>query len=203
MTQLDEKKRVQYYGNVLSDLQAGAMTWRTFKRGPMILGATKMTMLFTLHHLRCQTTHRLVIQYPPASEVDVSSATSKSEPTELSLFFTNILMDLGVNVGTFNRLLTVYMRRHHVSVTPSNRTYMRGNLKKEFQGKRLSWASFNRGIDFLTIPRYDVQIDLEFKNKRNHSKKLHETTVVLNDLSDMMSDMDESDFLTPGEEPPF
>lgn len=197
MTHLDAQKRAQYYGNVLSDLRADQMTWRTFRRGPMILKAKSMTIKLTLHHLRCQTEHKMTVVYGPPNEPEEKpDENGHKQPTELSIFFSNIMNELGVSVSTFNSLLTTYMRRMRIPVTPSNRTYIRGNFKKEFTGLRLSWASFVRGIDFLTVPSFDIEITLEFQGRRSR-RSIHKTSVVLNDIEDMLADMDESEFLQP------
>lgn len=199
MTHLDANKRSQFYGNVLSDLRSDQMTWRTFKRGPMILNAKRMTMTFTLHHRFCSTEHTLHIEYGAPDELEEKlDADGNKPPTELSVFFPEIMSSLGVDVATFNRLLTSFMKRHRIDPSRSQRAYARGNLKKELLQQRLSWASMIKGLDFLTVPKFDIKITLEFENR---SKKIrrseHFSKFILNDIEDMLADMDDSDFLNP------
>lgn len=197
MTNLDPQKRSQWHGNVLSDLRNDQMTWRTFKRGPMILKAKRVTMEFVLHHYRFKTKHSFIMEYgAPDEPEEPIDANGEKMPTELSVFFNSIMEELGVSVTEFNRLLSSYMRRMKIPITPSNRTYIRGNFKKEFTGLRLSWASFIRGLDFLTVPSFDLTVTIEYKGRRER-KSSHTTNVILNDISDMLADMDETDFLQP------
>lgn len=199
MTHLDANKRSQNYGNWLSDLRADQMTWRTFKRGPRVLNATKMEMIFTLHHRFCQTQHVLTVNYgaptDPEEEIDENG---EKGPTELSLFLPTMMNDLGVNVTTFNRLLTSYMKRMRIDPSRTKRAHTRGNLKKELMHKRLSWASLIKAIDFLTVPRFDITVILEFKQRNKGIRKTrHHCEFILNDIEDMLADMDESEFLNP------
>ncbi len=197
MTNVDAQTRTQWYGNVASDLKADQMTWRTFKRGPMVLGAKRMEITLILHHLNCRTRHKYVLHYPPPDQSEeIDTGDGGKQATELSIFYAQILMNLDVSVGTLNRLLRTYMQRRHMRITPANSTYMRGNLKKEIIGKRLSWASFVKGIDLLTVPRFGVEIALFYDN-RHKKTTYHGTTITLNDIKDMLADMDESDFLQP------
>lgn len=193
MTHLTPARQTQFYGNVMSDLREDHMTWKTFRRGPMVLGACKMEIKLTLQHLNCRTEHKYIIEYNDPS-VPVESDTE--EPTDLSAFFTRIMMDLGVGPAEFNRLLTVYMKHAHVRITPANATFLRGKLNKDFTGKRLSWAGFIKGLSFLTVPRFEATITLTFPGKRIR-KTVHHRNVVLDTIEDMKQTMEDSDFLDP------
>lgn len=205
MTHLSQAKRTQHYGNVSSDLKDASMTWATFLRGPQHLGAKKMTIDFILRHLRAQSRHRLVVEYPPPNQPEKPIKTGEGgkgakTPTELSLLFMRMLHELGVTMPVFNSLLTSYMRRIlRVETTPSNRTHVRNNFKKEFTHPRLSWASFIKGLDFLTITTVEMEITLEFSGRRGKTTH-HRVILDINQISDMLADMDESEFLNPPEE---
>lgn len=195
MVKLDPQKRAQDHGNWSSDLKEEQMTWSTFLRGPRCLGVKKMHMQFTLHHRHYQSVHTLVIEYPDPEEITPEdSAPSNKEPTELSVFFVRIMHDLGVTVGQFNQLLNTFMRRQ--KQTAGNKTFLKGNYKKEFLNQRLSWASFIRGLEFLTIPSFDLKITLEFSGKRKRVTH-HRMPIVINTIEDLLVDMDESEFLIP------
>lgn len=200
MTHVDVNKRTQWYGNVTSDLKEGSITWSTFLRGPKALGAEKMVMEFILHHRWVRTRHVLIIHYgPPNEPEEVLGPKGEKPPTELYLFFTRILKDLEVSVEKFNDLLTCYMRRIlRVENTPVNRSFLRGNYKKNFTDPRLSWANFIKGLDFLTIPELDLNITITFGGKRGKTTH-HHVHILINEIKDMLVDMTEDEFLTPPE----
>lgn len=200
MTHLEPNKRAQFYGNVLSDLKSDQITWSTFKRGPMVLNAKKVTMTFTLHHRYCQTEHSFSFEYgaPNEPEVIPEGLLKKDIPTELGTFLANIMSSLGVDVTTFNHLLSGYMKRNKIDSTQGKRMHVRTNLRKDLLQKRLSWAGFMRGLDFLTIQKLDVKIELEFVSRSNRVKRSkHYERIILNSIEDMLADMDDSDFLNP------
>lgn len=199
MTHLDADKRAQFHGNVLSDLSSDQMTWSTFKRGPMILNASRVTFEFTLHHRACSTEHRFSYEYgPPNEPVEKKDENGKPLPTELSLFLPRVMQELGVSVSIFNELLTNYMCRHKQEPQRGQRMSVRSNVRKDLMQLRLSWAGLMKGFDFLTIPKFEVRIVLEFKGKTGKIRKsTHYERVTINDIEDMLADMDESDFLNP------
>lgn len=194
MEKLDVQKRSQCYGNWSSDLKEEQMTWSTFLRGPRCLNVHTMQMEFTLKHLRHQSVHTLVIEYQAPEEVEPETSETNKGPTELSVFFVQIMHDLGVTVGEFNQLLNIFIRRQKQG--PGNKSFLKGNYKKEFLNKRLSWASFIRGLELLTIPSFDLKITLEYNNRRKR-KSVHRMPVVINTIEDLLSDMDISEFLIP------
>lgn len=201
MTHVTPAKRTSWYGNVSPDLIEPSITWMTFLRGPRVLGAKRMILEFVLRHRFVRTRHTLIIEYgAPNEPEEVLTADDKKPPTELSLFLARIMNDLGVNMSRFNDLLTCYMRRVlRAESTPSNRSFLRGNYRKEFIHPRLSWTSFLKGLDFLTIPEFDLNITIEFTGRRGKTTH-HHSRIVLNEISDMLADMTEDEFLVPPEE---
>lgn len=198
MTHVDSRKRVEWYGNVSSDLREKDMTWSTFVRGPRCLNAKKVTMEFILQHRVSQSRHVLEIHYgAPNEPEEVLTPQGELPPTELHFFASRILHELGVSVTVFNDLLTSYMRRTlKAHNSAPNRTHVRSNLRKDFQQPRLSWANFIKQLDFLTIPSFEVIITIEY-NGRRVRKSVHACRVILNDVQDMLGDMSESEFLNP------
>lgn len=201
MTYMTPQKRTSWYGNVSPDLIGPSITWMTFLRGPRVLGAKKMTLEFVLKHRFVRTRHTLIIEYgKPDEPEEVLLPNGDKPPTELGLFFPRIMFDLGVTPSIFNDLLTSYMRRIlRVESTPNNRSYLRGNFRKTFIEPRLSWTNFIKGLDFLTIPEFDLNITIETGGRRGKITHHHER-IVLNEISDMLVDMDEDEFLVPPEE---
>lgn len=193
MTYNDAQKRSQDYGNWSSDLRQGQMTWTTFLRGPRCLNVKRMSMEFKLHHLRYSSYHTLVKEYPPPG-VMVEETETADTVTELSQFLMQIMHDLGVTISKISELLNVFVRRQ--TRLSGTKPSLKGNVKKEFFNPRLSWANFIRALDFLTIPSFDLKITLEFYGKR---KKVtyHRMSIVINTVEDLLSFMDESEFLIP------
>lgn len=198
MTHVSQAKRIQHHGNVSSDLKEPQITWSTFLRGPRHLGAKSVQMDFIFQHLRGRSRHTLYWEYgKPNEPEEVLDADGNKPPTELSIFLIKTMHSLGVDIGTFNSLLTSYMRRTlKAQSTPNNRTYLRGNLKKVFYEPRLSWATLIKAIDFLTIPSFDLEITLTFGGRRPKVTK-HHVTINLGLITDMLKEMDESEFLEP------
>lgn len=194
LEKFDSQKRSQCYGNWSSDLKEEQVTWSTFLRGPRCLNVRKMMMEFTLHHRQYRSVHTLVIDYPAPEDVEPDTPDSNKGPTELSVFFVSIMYDLGVTVEKFNQLLNTFMRRQMLGTT--NKSFLKGNYKKEFLNQRLSWASFIRGLEFLTIPSFDLKITLEFAGKRKR-QTVHRMPIVINTIEDLLVDMDETEFLIP------
>lgn len=194
MTYNDVQKRSQDYGNWSSDLKQGQMTWTTFLRGPRSLNVKTMTMEFKLHHLRYTSTHTLVKEYPEAHIQEPEQPDTTDSVTELSHFLMQIMHDLGVTVSKISELLNLFVRRQ--SKLGGIKPFLKGNLKKEFFHPRLSWASFIRALDFLTIPSFDLKITLEFHGKRKKVTR-HRMSIIINTIEDLLVDMDESEFLLP------
>lgn len=193
MTYNDPQKRAQDYGNWSSDLKQGQMTWTTFLRGPRCLNVKRMSMEFRLNHLRYNTIHTLAKEYPEPHEPVQDSETSETV-TELSQFLMQIMHDLGVTVSKISELLNVFVRRQ--TRLGGAKPFLKGNVKKEFFHPRLSWASFIRALDFLTIPSFDLKITLEFYGRRRKVTN-HRMSIVINTIEDLMAFMDESEFLIP------
>lgn len=174
------------------------MTWLTFKRGLSCLGVKTATIVFTLNHLRHRTRHKLVLEFGEPVKLDEEAdEEGKKPPTELSIFLPSIMHALGVNIATFDRLLTSYMLRHRIDPSRNKRVSVRGNLKKSLLDRRLSWANFIKGLDFLTIPSFDVEINLTFHGRRKSRKLPHTDFIIINDVEDLLAEMTEEDFFTP------
>lgn len=194
MTHLDANKRQQFRGNVPSDLRKDTMSWRAFVVGLMILGTTEFEVRLRLHHLNSMTEHAFTKTFPPPDqpgqdddeeEMDESKAELKPR-TDLSMFFSGILNDLAISISQFDHLLGNYMIRMRVPMTARNRTHVRGNLKKELMGRRLSWASLVKGLNFLKVTRFDFILTLKFKNGR---ESVHQRLIILNDREDLIEEI--------------
>lgn len=186
MTFMDAEKQMQYRGNVISDLVSEKMSWRTFLRGLRAIGVMKMDFNLTLHHLHFATEHSMLIEFPkPSVDVDLVVKGEKKPPTELHVFYMAIMRDLGIGHEIINKLITRYMARMRVPITPSNKTSARGNIKKELWMERLSWKNFVRGLNFLEVTKFEVELVLYFKR----SKSTHRRVIVINDASDLMIEL--------------
>lgn len=188
MSFFTEEKQSQYRGNVLSDLLAERMTWGTFLRGVRALKMRKMDFIVHLHHLRYITEHTMVKEFaPPDVDIDATPEDGKKPPTELHFLFISIMRDLGVSSTDVQNLMTKYMVRTRVPLTPKNKTHVRGNIKKDLLGERLSWASFIRGLNFLEITKFEVEIVLYPKKGRSTR---HSRVIILNDAQDLREELD-------------
>lgn len=172
--------RTQIRGNLRSELTKDTMTWKTFMKGMKVLRATKVEMTFVLHHVTLISQHTLHLDL---TEVDQEEDTPKR--SQLSDFFHNLLNDLGIDLGKFDRLLSSYMVRSQIPITTKNRTHQRGNLKKEFLGPKLSWRSLIKGFNFLCVVKFEIKLRLHLKN---NPPTEHNRIVVLNDIEDFEED---------------
>ena len=175
----NHEDRIQFRGNLRSELSKDTMTWKTFMKGIRVLRVVKMEIYFTLHHVTLVSQHKLTI--------DLSSQ-EEEEPkrNQLSNFFHTLLNDLGVDLGKFDRLLASYMYRALIPITTKNRTHIRGNLKKELLGPKLTWRSLIKGFNFLCVVKFDMRLRLFIKNL---APTEHVRTVILNDIDDFQEDL--------------
>lgn len=186
MTFMDTEKQLQYRGNVISDLTSEKMSWRTFLRGIRAIGVVEMDFCLVLHHLRFATEHSMLIQFPdPSVDVDFVPKGESKPPTELHVFYMAIMRDLGISNDTINKLITRYMGRMRVPITPRNKTSARGNIKKELWMERLSWKNFVRGLNFLEVTKFEIELRLTFKK----SNSTHRRVIVINDADDLMIEL--------------
>lgn len=204
LTYMDSEKQLQYRGNVLSDLLAESLTWGTFLRGLRGIGVRSVEIELRLHHLKYATVHKLPIEFP-GYDVDPEARLPGQKdlpPTELHYFFMAIMRDLGMSIDDINNYLTRYMIRARIPLTSRNKTSMRGNVKKDIFQQRLSWTSFVRGLNFLEITKFEIELHLQFKN---HKSK-HRHVIILNDPEDLIEELrdlippeDLNDFTIPTE----
>jgi len=188
MTFMTPEKQSQYRGNVLSDLKSEKMTWGTFLRGIRCLKMQKMDFILHLHHLQYITEHTLVKEFaPPEVDIDLPLPNGDKPPTELYYLYTSIRHDLGISVADTQQLLTKYMIRCQIPLTHKNKTSVRGNIKKDLFGERLSWASLIRGLNFLEIVKFDVEIVLYPKKGKSTR---HRRTIILNDPHDLREELE-------------
>ena len=78
------------------------------------------------------------------------------------------------------------MYRALIPITTKNRTHIRGNLKKELLGPKLTWRSLIKGFNFLCVVKFDMRLRLFIKNL---APTEHVRTVILNDIDDFQEDL--------------
>lgn len=192
MTFMTPEKQSQYRGNVLSDLKGERMTWGTFLRGIRCLKMQKMDFILHLHHLNYITEHTLTKEFaPPDVDIDaIRLPNGEKPPTELYYLYTSIRHDLGISVSDVQHLLTKYMVRCRIPLTPKNKTSVRGNIKKDLFMERLSWANLIRGLNFLEIVKFEVEIVLYPKKGKSTR---HRRVIILNDPQDLREELEAID----------
>ncbi len=171
--------RTQIRGNLRSELAKDTMTWKTFMKGIRVLRTTRVEFLFVLHHVTLISQHKLILDLAEEDKSDDEESAPKRN--QLSDFFHNLLNDLGIDLGKFDRLLSSYMVRAQIPITTKNRTHLRGNLKKELLGPKLSWRSLVKGFNFLCVVKFELRVQMFLKN---NPPSEHNRVVILNDIED-------------------
>lgn len=176
----NQEHRTQIRGNLRSELSKDTMTWKTFLKGIKVLRAKRVEMQFVLHHVTLVSQHNLIL------DIDEEDHSEEEAPkrNQLSDFFHNLLNDLGIDIGKFDRLLSSYMLRAQIPITTKNRTHLRGNLKKELLGPKLTWRSLIKGFNFLCVVKFEIRTKLFLKNSVSSE---HRRVVVLNDIEDFQN----------------
>ncbi len=98
----------------------------------------------------------------------------------LSAFFGKILMDLGVTTSGINRLMEAHLNnaKNGVPQNLKERASARGNLWKDLTKPTMTWKIFCRGLRFLNIPKFDIQVTLHHVKT---APTVHSLTVNLDD----------------------
>lgn len=171
-------QRSQLRGNLRDSLRKDTMTWGAFIEAMNVIRVKKLVVSMVLTHGTDQTQHCLIVDL--TEPVDFVLGQDGKMRNQVSLFFHQILHELGINPGKFEKLLNGYMVRARIPVTAVNRTHVRGNLKKELLGPKMSWKSFIKGIFFLSISRFDITAELTM---RADVVSKHTRTIILDDVS--------------------
>ena len=171
------EERTQVRGNLRSELSKETMTWKAFMKGIKVLRAKRVEIAFVLHHVTLISTHTLVLDLQESDQSDEEAP----KRNQLSDFFHNVMNDLGIDLGKFDKLLGGYMVRSKIPITTKNRTHLRGNLKKELLGPKLTWRSLIKGFNFLCVVKFEIRLKLFL---RNLAPTEHHRVVVLNDIED-------------------
>lgn len=106
----------------------------------------------------------------------------------LSALYQQILSDLNINASGISRLMEFHLtnRKNGVPQNLKERASARGNLWKELSKVTMTWKVFCRGLRFLNIPKFHIQITL-FHSVGNPT--IHSLTVSLDDPSETLFDM--------------
>lgn len=186
---LTTEQKSQVRGNLRGELNNSTMTWIAFMKGLQVLRVERFSLLITLQHLNVASNHTLTYDF--ATEQDEETEVEDKKPNTLSLFLSGIFDDLNINLEYFDRLMTSYMARSRIPITISNRTHVRGNLKKELLGFKLTWRSFIKALNFIRVTRFEMRMHVFLKRGGD---SIHTRVIVLNDEEDFP---DEPELLLP------
>jgi hypothetical protein len=101
----------------------------------------------------------------------------------LADLFHRIMLGIGINSHRFDRLMESYLNdpRNAIPQNIKDRSSARGNLRKELLKSAMSWKVFCKGLRFLNIRRFHINIKLEHANGDITS---HDMVVKLADTDD-------------------
>jgi hypothetical protein len=90
----------------------------------------------------------------------------------LASLFRSILLDLGINWGRFDALLSEYVGRNLQTEGNKDKSSQRGNLKRELLGDSVTWKVFCKGLKFLHVWKFQITIHAHHENGKItvHSK---------------------------------
>jgi len=97
---------------------------------------------------------------------------SGGQESVLASLFRSIIFDLGIGIERFNVLVERYMVRAHLPTNLKEASSVRGNLRKELLKPSMSWKVFIKGLKFLNIKKFDLNVTLYHASGRTteHSK---------------------------------
>lgn len=75
-------------------------------------------------------------------------------------FLWSILSELGINQAAFTMAIDRFIAKNSSAVNLKKVSSIRGNMKKEFFNKNMSWPVFVKGLLFLNIPKFKLTITL-------------------------------------------
>lgn len=112
----------------------------------------------------------------------------------LARLFRTMLKDLGVDGARWGSLMSDYLTdpRNAVPENKRDKTSARGNINKELFRPQMTWKVFFKGLRFLKIAEFEIQI---ITVRKNGQRYVHVTNVVLDTLDDEPSEQDEFDDL--------
>ena len=115
VTKACPEKLPQVRGNLRTDVGKTSMTWFTLTKNLRVLDVSFVSIKFTCRHVHRNSEHILgeVLNDPDLDAVDDDDEKSeKTEPNTLSLFFNDVLHNLGVGVIMFEELLNRFLQRY-------------------------------------------------------------------------------------------
>lgn len=75
-------------------------------------------------------------------------------------FLWSILSELGINQSAFTVAIDRFIAKNSREINLKKISSIRGNMKKEFFNKNMSWPVFVKGLLFLNIPKFKLSITL-------------------------------------------
>lgn len=169
----DHKRLLGAKSNFLSALNKPTMTFKTFHRGLIILGARKYAITITAK----QKDGKYVVSSKDICSNENEFIDSKDEQVELLLL--NMFKQLNhlslENSKDFANHFEDYAVLVGVGDDNISRSKERASLKKDlFKASKLSWKNFVKGLLFLGFVEFDVVVTINHKNGKNttHSRKI-------------------------------
>lgn len=106
----------------------------------------------------------------------VAPLRSGASESVLASLYRAILFNLNMDIPKFTRLTDQYIIRAGIPYNSKESTSVRGNLKKELLGDRMSWKVFMKGLVFLNVNKFKLTVEL---HHNNNTITKHEKTIVL------------------------
>lgn len=75
-------------------------------------------------------------------------------------FLWSILSELGINQSAFTVAIDRFIAKNSREINVKKISSIRGNMKKEFFNRNMSWPVFVKGLLFLNIPKFKLSITL-------------------------------------------
>lgn len=189
VTKACPEKLPQVRGNLRTDVGKSNMTWFTLTKNLRVLGVSFVSIKFTCRHVHRNSEHMLgeVLSDPDLETIeDDDDKSNKTEPNTLSLFFNDVLQNLGVGVIMFEELLNRFLQRNKLDLNARNRTNVRGYIKKDFHSPRMTWKTVVKGMNFLCVTTMQMDVTLTFQKGRvTH----HKYVVQLSDTEDFTEEL--------------
>lgn len=109
--------------------------------------------------------------------------------SNLSRLYRSILHDLGIDPSRYDALMTRYIQKAHLDPNRKDKATARAGLSKELLKETMTWKTFVKGLNFLAVVKFDLNISLHHANGKITNHKL---SVAMDDM-DVEESQEKSD----------
>lgn len=92
------------------------------------------------------------------------SSTRGSVGSLLSKLFQAIMRDLGIEGDRYDGLMRRYIQKSYFDLNRKTKTAARASLSKELLKATMTWKTFIKGLNFLSVVKFELRLKLHHAN---------------------------------------